>query len=111
MVTDVDTLFRFSALAEKMQPSPIRELFRVIQQPGMISFAGGLPDPDTFPVEAFSSCADVLEREGRTVLQYGASEGYPPLRDAIIEMMEARLGYRPHHHSGNHSNTFGCGGV
>ena len=91
----MDSFFRFSALAEKMQPSPIRELFRVIQQPGMISFAGGLPDPDTFPVEGFASCADVLERDGRTVLQYGASEGYPPLRDAILDMMAARLGYRP----------------
>jgi 2-aminoadipate transaminase len=78
-----------------MQPSPIRELFAMIQQPGMISFAGGLPDPDTFPVEGFASCADVLERDGRTVLQYGASEGYPPLRRAILEMMESRLGYRP----------------
>jgi 2-aminoadipate transaminase len=91
----LDTLFRFSALAEKMKPSPIRELFRVIQQPGMISFAGGLPDPDTFPVEGFASCADVLERDGRTVLQYGASEGYPPLREAIIDMMVPRLGYSP----------------
>ena len=88
-------MFRFSALAEKMQPSPIRELFRMIQQPGMISFAGGLPDPDTFPVEGFASCADVLSRDGRTVLQYGASEGYPPLRDAILDMMATRLGYRP----------------
>ncbi len=88
-------MFRFSALAEKMQPSPIRELFQMIQQPGMISFAGGLPDPDTFPVEAFASCADVLSRDGRTVLQYGASEGYPPLREAILEMMAGRLGYRP----------------
>jgi 2-aminoadipate transaminase len=95
MEIDVTSLFRFSALAEKMQPSPIRELFRVIQQPGMISFAGGLPDPDTFPVEGFASCADVLQRDGRTVLQYGASEGYPPLRDAIIDMMGPRLGYRP----------------
>ncbi len=91
----MDSLFRFSALAEKMQPSPIRELFGVIQQPGMISFAGGLPDPDTFPVEGFASCANVLERDGRTVLQYGASEGYPPLRDAIFDMMAGRLGYRP----------------
>jgi 2-aminoadipate transaminase len=95
MEDQMNSLFRFSALAEKMQPSPIRELFRVIQQPGMISFAGGLPDPDTFPVEGFASCADVLERDGRTVLQYGASEGYPPLRDAIIEMMTGRLGYSP----------------
>jgi 2-aminoadipate transaminase len=91
----LDSFFRFSALAEKMQPSPIRELFRVIQQPGMISFAGGLPDPDTFPVEGFASCADILERDGRTVLQYGASEGYPPLRDAILDMMAERLDYRP----------------
>jgi 2-aminoadipate transaminase len=95
METELNSLFRFSALAEKMQPSPIRELFRVIQQPGMISFAGGLPDPDTFPVEGFASCANVLERDGRTVLQYGASEGYPPLRDAIIDMMAGRLGHRP----------------
>jgi len=95
MDTEIDSLFRFSALAEKMQPSPIRELFQVIQQPGMISFAGGLPDPDTFPVEGFASCADVLERDGRTVLQYGASEGYPPLREAITDMMESRLGHRP----------------
>ncbi len=91
----MDSLFRFSTLAEKMQPSPIRELFAVINQPGMISFAGGLPDPDTFPVEGFASCADVLARDGRTVLQYGASEGYPPVREALLEMMVERLGYRP----------------
>jgi 2-aminoadipate transaminase len=95
MEDQLDSLFRFSALAEKMQPSPIRELFKVIQQPGMISFAGGLPDPDTFPVEGFASCANVLQRDGRTVLQYGASEGYPPLRDAIMDMMAGRLGYQP----------------
>ena len=88
-------VFRFSELASKMQPSPIRELFSVIQQPGMISFAGGLPDPDTFPVEGFASCSDVLERDGRTVLQYGASEGYPPLRDSIIDMMGDRLDFQP----------------
>jgi 2-aminoadipate transaminase len=91
----LNSIFRFSALAEKMQPSPIRELFQMIQRPGMISFAGGLPDPDTFPVKAFASCADVLERDGRTVLQYGASEGYPPLREAILDMMATRLAYRP----------------
>ena len=95
MEDQMDSLFRFSALAEKMQPSPIRELFQMIQRPGMISFAGGLPDPDTFPVEGFASCSEVLDRDGRTVLQYGASEGYPPLRDAIIDMMADSLGFRP----------------
>ena len=91
----MEPLFRFSALAGQMHPSPIRELFRITQQPGMISFAGGMPDPDTFPVAGFAACADVLSRDGRTVLQYGASEGYPPLRAAILEMMTERLGETP----------------
>jgi 2-aminoadipate transaminase len=88
----MDPIFRLSDLARQMQPSPIRELFRMIQQPGMISFAGGLPDPDLFPVEQFAACADVLSTNGREVLQYGASEGYGPLRDALLEIMEERLG-------------------
>jgi 2-aminoadipate transaminase len=95
MVTAADDLFLFSELAAGMQPSPIRELFKVIKRPGLISFAGGLPDPDTFPVDAFASCADVLARDGRAILQYGASEGYPPLREAVLEMMADRLGRRP----------------
>mgnify|MGYP001818220647 CR=1 FL=1 len=95
MVSVADDLFRFSALAAGMQPSPIRELFKVIKRPGLISFAGGLPDPDTFPVDAFASCADVLERDGRAILQYGASEGYTPLREAVLEMMANRLGRLP----------------
>ncbi len=85
--------FRYSELASRMQPSPIRELFQVIRQPGMISFAGGLPDPSAFPVEPFAGCADVLSRDGREVLQYGASEGYPPLREVLLGMMADRLGF------------------
>jgi len=88
-------VFRFSELANKMQASPIRELFRLTQQPGMISFAGGLPDPAAFPVGPFADCADVLSRDGRKVLQYGASEGYQPLREILLEMMTERLGYEP----------------
>ncbi|HEM46453.1 MAG TPA: PLP-dependent aminotransferase family protein, partial [Alphaproteobacteria bacterium] len=85
-------LFRLSALARQMQPSPIRELFPLIRRPGMISFAGGLPDPDVFPVDQFASCCDVLGREGREILQYSASEGYAPLREAILDLMASRLG-------------------
>lgn len=88
----MDTLYRFSEIAQKMRPSPIRELFKLIQQPGMISFAGGLPDPTGFPVEPFAECADVLERNGREVLQYGASEGYGPLREALKDLMRSRIG-------------------
>ncbi|MCP4898924.1 MAG: PLP-dependent aminotransferase family protein [bacterium] len=87
----MDSLYRFSSIASKMQPSPIRELFKLIRQPGMISFAGGLPDPGGFPVEPFATCADVLERDGREVLQYGASEGYGPLREALIDIMRDRI--------------------
>jgi 2-aminoadipate transaminase len=89
----MSSVFRFSELAKNMQPSPIRELFRMIKQPGMISFAGGLPDPSAFPVGPFADCADVLSRDGRQVLQYGASEGYPPLRTVLLETMADRLGY------------------
>jgi len=89
----MSSVFRFSELASKMQPSPIRELFQMIRQPGMISFAGGLPDPSAFPVGPFADCSEVLSRDGRQVLQYGASEGYPPLRDILLEMMADRLGY------------------
>lgn len=89
----MSSIFRYSALASRMQPSPIRELFQMIRQPGMISFAGGLPDPAAFPVGPFADCADVLSRDGRQVLQYGASEGYPPLREILLEVMADRLGY------------------
>ncbi|HSN55315.1 MAG TPA: PLP-dependent aminotransferase family protein [Candidatus Sulfomarinibacteraceae bacterium] len=89
----MSSIFRFSELASRMQPSPIRELFSVIQRPGMISFAGGLPDPDGFPVSSFADCAEVLGRDGRQVLQYGASEGYPPLREQLLAMMAVRLGF------------------
>jgi 2-aminoadipate transaminase len=86
-------LFRLSQLGRAMRPSPIRELFRVVGQPGMISFAGGLPAPDAFPVARFAACASVLERAGREVLQYGPSEGYAPLRETLLALMSERLGY------------------
>ena len=89
----MDKLFRLSRLAGRMQPSPIRELFKIIAQPDMISFAGGLPDPEAFPVDRFASCADVLATNGFEILQYGASEGYGPLRDVLIELSGRRLGY------------------
>ncbi len=89
----MDDLFRLSHLAGRMQPSPIRELFALIAKPDMISFAGGLPDPEAFPVDRFASCADVLMTNGFEILQYGASEGYGPLRDILLELSGRRLGY------------------
>ena len=85
-------VYRYSKMAEGMRPSPIRELFKMTQRPGMISFAGGLPDPAIFPVEEFAVCAEALRTQGTTALQYGASEGHRPLVDEIQRRMEPLLG-------------------
>ena len=70
--------------ADKMNPSVIREILKVTERPGIISFAGGLPSPKTFPVQAFSeACAKVLRDDGQAALQYAASEGYGPLREMV----------------------------
>ena len=70
--------------AEKMNPSFIREILKVTEKPGIISFAGGLPSPKTFPVAEFAeACARVLKTDGQAALQYAASEGYGPLREWI----------------------------
>ena len=70
--------------AEKMNPSVIREILKVTERPGIISFAGGLPSPRTFPVREFAqACDKVLRDDGAAALQYAASEGYGPLREMV----------------------------
>lgn len=74
--------------AHKMNPSVIREILKVTERPGIISFAGGLPSPKTFPVEVFAeACAKVLRDDGRAALQYAASEGLGALREQVAEML------------------------
>jgi 2-aminoadipate transaminase len=70
--------------AEKMNPSFIREILKVTEKPGIISFAGGLPSPLTFPIPEFATaCAKVLADDGKAALQYAASEGFAPLRAQV----------------------------
>jgi 2-aminoadipate transaminase len=77
-----------AARAEKMNPSVIREILKVTERPGIISLAGGLPSPKTFPISAFAAaCAEVLDKDGQAALQYAASEGYGPLREAVAAML------------------------
>jgi 2-aminoadipate transaminase len=72
--------------AEKMNPSVIREILKVTEKPGIISFAGGLPSPKTFPVDAMLEATQrVLTQDGRAALQYAASEGYGPLREWVAQ--------------------------
>ena len=74
--------------AQKMNPSVIREILKVTEKPGIISFAGGLPSPKTFPVSAFAAaCEKVLREDGHAALQYASSEGYAPLRDMVAAML------------------------
>lgn len=70
--------------AEKMNPSVIREILKVTDKPGIISFAGGLPSPLTFPIPEFAvACTKVLGEDGKAALQYAASEGFAPLRAQV----------------------------
>jgi 2-aminoadipate transaminase len=74
--------------AQRMNPSFIRELLKVTERPNIISFGGGLPSPQTFPVAAFQeACAKVLRDDGPAALQYAASEGYGPLREMVAAML------------------------
>jgi 2-aminoadipate transaminase len=69
---------------QKMGSSVIRELLKYTEQPGIISFAGGLPAPDVFPLKEFqAACNYVLETQGAQALQYSTTEGYKPLREMI----------------------------
>lgn len=77
-------IWTHAARAEKMNPSVIREILKVTEKPGIISFAGGLPSPKTFPIDSFAAaCAKVLSTDGEAALQYAASEGYAPLREWV----------------------------
>ena len=74
--------------ADKMNPSVIREILKVTEKPGIISFAGGLPSPKTFPVAEFeAACAKVLRDDPAGALQYAASEGFGPLREMVAAML------------------------
>ena len=76
--------FRPARRTAQMNPSVIREILKVTERPGVISFAGGLPAPETFPVEAMrEACARVLADAPQAALQYAASEGYAPLREWV----------------------------
>jgi 2-aminoadipate transaminase len=74
-----------------MNPSVIREILKVTERPGIISFGGGLPSPRTFPVPEFArACTKVLQDDAQGALQYAASEGFRPL----VEMVAERLPWK-----------------
>lgn len=80
--------FKFANRTNRMKASAIRELLKLTQKPEVISFAGGLPAPELFPIEDIVEVTkEMLEEQGQVALQYGATEGYEPLRRQIVERM------------------------
>lgn len=85
---------RYALRTKNIKSSAIRELLKITQKPEVISFAGGLPAPDVFPIDRFQeACRRVLELNGHQALQYGATEGYEPLREMIARHI-ARYGIK-----------------
>jgi len=81
-----------SSISRNSRPSPIREMLALIRQPGMISFAGGMPAPEVFPVDKFYEGAHILKDDGANLLQYGTTEGYPPLKEFLASWTAPRMG-------------------
>jgi 2-aminoadipate transaminase len=82
-------IHRYAQRTQRMTSSAIRELLKLIAQPDIISFAGGLPAPELFPVEEIKEAVEtVLTSKGPQALQYSTTEGYPPLRDMLVRHMQ-----------------------
>jgi DNA-binding transcriptional MocR family regulator len=84
---------RFAGRISRMQASEIRELLKVTQNPEVISFAGGLPAPELFPVDEIRSAAErAMTHRGRLALQYSTTEGVPELREWVVARMNKQHG-------------------
>lgn len=84
MINDLDQIL--SQNAKRMKRSVIRELLKMTQRPELISFAGGLPSPESFPVEQLKSITvEVLDTDSAKALQYGETEGDKRLREILVE--------------------------
>ena len=84
---------KFASRLGNVETSAIRELFKLLGKPGIISFAGGFPDPAMFDVEGIREAANkALSEEPGAALQYGATEGFQPLREQLSAFMATKGG-------------------
>lgn len=80
---------RFAKRMNNMQSSDIREIGKLTADPEIISFAGGMPDPEFFPIQELEMATTrVLSEDGKAALQYNTTQGYPPLREKIAQRMQ-----------------------
>jgi 2-aminoadipate transaminase len=95
-------MFTEQMLAQRTQhmgSSAIREILKVLSKPGIVSLAGGLPAPEAFPMEKMNAlCELVLQKHGTAALQYGTTEGFFPLKEALTEYLrENKIETKPGH--------------
>lgn len=87
----MDITTKFSDKVKHLEASAIREIFKMLAKPDIISFAGGAPDPNLYPKNEFAQIAkEILETEGATALSYGITEGYAPLRQWTRERLQSQ---------------------
>lgn len=85
--------YKFSKKLAELKPSAIREIFKSLSDPTIISFAAGNPSPESFPVKDLARLSnEIFENEASFALQYGITEGYTPLREAIAARQKSRFG-------------------
>ena len=81
-------MVQYASRMNQLKGSEIRELLKLTAKPDIISFAGGLPAPELFPVEEMMAAAKaVMEEAGRQAMQYSTTEGFPRLREQIAQRM------------------------
>ena len=87
----MSTTMQFADRLNNVETSAIRELFKLLGKPGIISFAGGFPDSAMFDVEGIREASSrALTEEPGAALQYGATEGYNPLREQLAAFMTSK---------------------
>jgi len=85
---------QFAERFDGVSGSAIREIFKVLGKPGMISFAGGNPSLAALPDEICADIArDVIKADGKRILQYGATEGYPPFVESLSAYIQQQYGF------------------
>ncbi len=84
---------RISTIGRELKPSAIRELLSMAKRPGIISFAGGLPDPRIFPGDKFVEISALIKDYANTALQYGETEGLRELREFVADWCTKRYGF------------------
>ncbi|GAK11771.1 PLP-dependent aminotransferase family protein [Geomicrobium sp. JCM 19039] len=91
--------YAFAKRVRHLQSSAVRDILKIVNQGNVISFAGGLPDDDLFPVAAIEDAFSRALSKGKKAMQYGETEGYFPLREVIIERMKNKgiQGFTPEH--------------